>query len=359
MLNQSEYISKLKQELSYTKEDFSREDVYRQFEKYFRNKEQLRKSVEIGIFYFDYVKYKTLFQNTLYEDGIQLIVDLCNEAYIKNKEKFSALMKEYYPRIAKGYANQTQLCWLEGNDNNIERNDLAVKKAFRILGESIENSFKPYVFFLNELRALVQDKDSKQKKLGVVVDALINYHDVFRAIYQDMLLHISISQWRNIADHGSYESTEYGVDVMYGTNYEFKKKISMEELELLMCILDTTLYMHKTAYTIVSIDYIDILKDEISYSRSKEDTWNDNLVAQMVETSYSYNFELKRIEKEAGAWIVEIETDKVQEKHWLTQYCSIVATFLGDYNLTIFRNDKVEYVVDCINKKLSIMKFII
>lgn len=131
----------------------------------------------------------------------------------------------------------------------------------------------------------------------MIVDVLINYQDEFRALYKDMLWDISISQWRNIADHGSYENTENGVEVTYGANDEFKKVIMIQELEVLMCTLDTLLYMHKTAYTLLSIDYIEMLKDAFLYTKSKKETWNDNMISQFVETSYAYGFETKIIEK--------------------------------------------------------------
>lgn len=45
-----------------------------------------------------------------------------------------------------------------------------MKKAFRFIGDLIENSFKPYTLFLNEVRALIQNKNANQKKLGIIVD---------------------------------------------------------------------------------------------------------------------------------------------------------------------------------------------
>lgn len=356
MLDKSDYITKLQEELLRNKEGFSVEDVYNQFAKYVNNKSILHETIELGILHYDYVKYVTLFEGTLFEDGIRSIVNLCKEAYSKDSERFKIVFSNSYPKIAKGLENQTQLCWLEGNEFDIQRNDLAVKKAFRFIGDLIENSFKPYAVFLNDVRALIQGKNANQKKLGMIVDVLMNYQDEFKALYKDMLLDISISQWRNIADHGSYENTENGVEVTYGVNDEFKKVISIQELELLMYTLDTLLYMHKTAYTLLSLDYIDMLKDAFFYTKSKEETWNDNLISQIVETSYAYGFEVRTIEKVEGVWVLEITTDIEQEKQGLIKYCSIIAKFLECYKLTICRMDKVEYVVQFVDGRLEILK---
>ena len=172
-----------------------------------------------------------------------------------------------------------------------------------------------------------------------------------------MLWDISISQWRNIADHGSYENTENGVEITYGANDEFKKVISIEELELLMCTLDTLLYMHKTAYTLLSIDYIEMLKDAFSYTKSKKETWNDNMISQFVETSYAYGFEVRSIEKDVNVWELEVGSDIEQEKDSLIKYCSVISKFLECYKLTIYRMNKVEYKIQFVDGKLEIFKY--
>ena len=357
MLDKSDFIAKLKEELMCYNEKFSKEDVYDQFEKFVNNKQSLRDAIEAGIFQYDYVKYETLFEGTLFEEGIQTIVELCRNGYKVNRERFTDILCNSYPQIARGLESQTQLCWLEGDAFDIPRNDLAVKKVFRVIGDLIENSFKPYALFVNELRALIQNKNANQKKLGMVVDALINYEGVFKTLYKELLLDISISQWRNIADHGSYENTEYGVVVIYGTNDEYKKIFSLQDLKILIYTLDTLLYMHKTAYSLVTIDYIDILKDVFSDSKRKEETWNDNLLSQIVETSFSYGFILNKIEKKSDIWFVEVETHVEQEQQLLTKYCSTIAQFLGECKLTIYRHNKVEYVVHYTQKRLEILKY--
>lgn len=356
MLDKTDYITKLQEELLCNEEKFSMDDVYNLFEKYVNNKSTLRKFIELGIFHYDYVKYVTLFEGTLFEDGIRIIVELCREAYNKDKERFNMIFANSYLNYAKGLENQTQLCWLEGNEFNIQRNDLTVKKAFRFIGDLIENSFKPYAAFLNEVRALIQNKNANQKKLGMIVDALMKYKDEFRALYKDMLFDISISQWRNIADHGSYENTEKGVEVTYGEDDELKKVISVQKLELLICTLDTLLYMHKTAYTLLSIDYIEMLKDAFSYTKSKKETWNDNLISQFIETSYAYGFEVINVEKNEDIWELEIVADIEQEKEGLIKYCTILSRFLKCYKMTIYRMNKVEYKVRFIDEKLEVLK---
>lgn len=124
-----------------------------------------------------------------------------------------------------------------------------------------------------------------------------------------------------------------------------------------MCTLDTLLYMHKTAYTLLSIDYIEMLKDAFSYTKSKKETWNDNLISQFIETSYAYGFEVINVEKNEDIWEFEIVADIEQEKEGLIKYCTIISRFLECYKMTIYRMNKVEYKVQFVDGKLEVLKY--
>ena len=52
MLDKSDYITKLQEELICNRENFSMDDVYNRFEKYVNNKLILRKTIDLGILHF-------------------------------------------------------------------------------------------------------------------------------------------------------------------------------------------------------------------------------------------------------------------------------------------------------------------
>ena len=92
--------------------------------------------------------------------------------------------------------------------------------------------------------------------MGVKIDALIAYSDVFKALYKDLLLDVSVSQWRNIANHGDYKIVDETVEVTYGnTNNLQTKHVTKEELIILLKTIDVLLYMHKIAFVLLSVDY--------------------------------------------------------------------------------------------------------
>ncbi len=71
----------------------------------------------------------------------------------------------------------------------------------------------------------------------------------------------------------------------------------MQELVLVLKVIDALLYMHKTAHTLITLDRIEWYQRENSYTMNSEETWQDNVVAQIVETSFAYGLELKELKK--------------------------------------------------------------
>lgn len=119
------------------------------------------------------------------------------------------------------------------------------------------------------------------------------------------------------------------------------------------------LYMHKTAFTLLSIDYGQYKDVSMSAENRNENTKQDNFISQLVETSYAFNFELKNIDAESSpVEIVVASKDAKLSREMLAKYLTIVANLLNkDYQALICRKNKVEYKAVYLNKKLCIFKF--
>ena len=61
MYTEKEYITNLNKEISSIGQ-FTREDVYNLFKEYVTNEDRLRKAIDFWALYYDYVKYKSLFE---------------------------------------------------------------------------------------------------------------------------------------------------------------------------------------------------------------------------------------------------------------------------------------------------------
>lgn len=185
MQNKEELVNALNQELSIFKNDISENEIFNSFQIFVQDKNALRFIIEAGALRYDYIKYNILFKETIFEEGIKLITDMCHEANSRNPTIFKTVMLENRQKIAKGIENNLFLAWLDETKCESKRNDLIIKDIFGLLGDMIENSFKPYAVFINQLRALIQNKTVNQKKLGTVVDALISYNDIFKGILKN------------------------------------------------------------------------------------------------------------------------------------------------------------------------------
>ena len=358
MITGQEYIDNLNNELKRSKE-FTKDDVFNEFEKYVANKENLLHAIDCGIFHYDYVQYSTFIKDTLFEDGLKLILEICRNAFEVDSVRSSSAIKIAYAQVSKGFASYTQYVMLHTPIHEIDRFDLLVKEAFQIIEERTENSLKHFVLFINEMYRIVQNEPGIQVKFGVALDALMTCNKTFSGIYKGLLLDISASQWRNISGHNDYEIGDDIVEVEYGSSERIKKVISKDELMILLKTIDVLLYMHKTAFTLLHIDYMEHFDLGLLAERKNQNTKQDNLVSQLVETSFAFKCELKSIDLKASPIKIEVHSKyTLLNKNNLIKYLSVVASFVGqDYCLFIYRKDKVEYRANYTNRKLYIFKY--
>ena len=358
MITNQGYIDNLNRELNESP-PFTKDDVYNEFEKYVVNKEYLRRAIDCGIFHYDYIQYCIFMKDTLYEDGIDLIMEICKNAFVTDLDRAAAAIKIGYAQVSKGFASFTQYLMLHPPIYEITRFDLLAKEAFQMIGERTENSLKPYILFLSEMCRIIKNKECISMKFGVALDSLMSYNEIFDALYKRLLLDIPASQWRNISDHNDYDIKNNYVEVEYGSSSRIRKVISRKDLLILLKTIDVLLYMHKTAFTLLSIDYGQYKDVSMSAENRNENTKQDNFVSQLVETSYAFNFELKNIDVESlPVEIVVASRDVGFSREELTKYLTIVANLLNkDYQALVYRKNKVEYKAIYSDKKLCIFNY--
>ena len=361
MVTEKDFIKGLTDELL-SVDHFSRKDVFDTFSKYIDNKTILQKCIDIGDLHFDYVKYHTIFQGTLFEDGILEIVKLAKQAFQASPTETARVLTESYVGIASGLAHYTQTLWGSSWTIDDNRPDVFVKTAFTRIGDMIENSLKSYLFMINEFRCIVSGSVPNQKKLGTVVDVIMNMNPVFKSLYSDLLLGITVSQWRNISDHGDYKYTPEGVEVEYGPDNNRKKKtISHDELGCLLVTIDNLLYMNKMARTLLSIEYYGHYSTEAGIREKSSYTHKDDQMMQIVETSYAYGFVVTKLSRKTQPYKIELDQKfgPVSRKE-LEGYLRVMSSIIeDDFSYLIYRKGKVEYTANLIDRKLIIMKYIV
>lgn len=356
MTEDSTLIERLNRELNAV-DNYTREDVFNVFEKYIADKARLRKVIDFGLLYYDYTKYKVLFKGTAFEEGLSAILHLYNSALKQNQQESVKVFKDSYPAVARGFASRTQIILTNGMGVLPDRLDLFVKTAFQLIGDGVENSLKPFLEFLDSIYCISRNRPVIKKKLGVIVDSLTSNSELFKALYKTLLFDITVSQWRNIADHGNYSCTSDGkIEIYYGEKSRIIKYLERQDLEMVLAVLDTLLYMHKTAYTLIHIDHIDRLPNMEKY----HETSNDDLVMQIVETSYAYGLEVFAIEKESWDIAALIRKQELTPQD-LERYCATIAKFLYEekFSVLIYKGKQVQYQIICNQRKAEIYRYVI
>lgn len=361
MITKKDFIKGLTDELL-SVDRFSREDVFCTFSKYVDNKSMLKKCIDIGYLHFDYVKYHTVFEGTIFENGISEIVELAKRSFKASSEKTACVLTDSYVGIASGLAHYTQTLWNSSHKIDNSRPDIFVKAAFVRLGDMIENSLKPYLFMINEFRCIASGDVANQKKLGTVVDVISQINPVFKLLYSELLMGITVSQWRNIADHGDYKYTFEGIEVEYGPENNRKKKIITEEdLGCLFIAVDNILYMNKMARSLLSIEYHDQYFTEVGQKEKSEFTRKDDQMMQIVETSYAYGLTVQEMNLDEELCEIDVNQyfgpiSRKEIESYLTIMCSIISK---PYFFKIYRNDKVEYTAEICDRKIVVLKHIV
>ena len=173
---------------------------------------------------------------------------------------------------------------------------------------------------------------------------------------------ITVSQWRNVADHGDYKYTDEGIEVEYGPENNRKKKIITEEdLGSLFITVDNILYMNKMARTLLSVEYYGQYSTEAGRKEKSVYNCKDDQMMQIVETSYAYGLTVKEMNLDDELCEIDVNQyygpiNRKEIETYLTIMCSIIKK---PYFFKIYRNDRVEYTAEMCDRKLVVLKYIV
>ena len=117
--------------------------------------------------------------------------------------------------------------------------------------------------------------------------------------------------------------------------------------------------MHKIAFVLLSVDYSSCLDIAEVQKQKNPYTNKDDIVSQIVETSFSYGYKVLTIDSDDSTWKIAVETKEYEkDRNALTVYLRVIAAFVGNnYEMLVYTKGKVEFQVQYTNKTLSIFKY--
>ena len=310
MLSNDDFIKGLTQELN---PDINKSDsaVFQTFLPFVENQAALKQAISNGNLRYEYIRFIKVFKGSSYEAGLACLISLFRALYpVYPKQSLDILTNSFW-EINRGLKNATQIALLQEPNLDLSRLDLFAKYAFRNIGDIIEGTLKPFLHFFFDLITMAHQGSTHKASLGTYTQKLIAHDSMFEQFLKAEFYGIEISQWRNIANHNSYHILcENEVEVSYGKATVTKQVITREQLEDIFRRLDNILYWLKTAHVLISIDHLYELLDSASVNGSIKDSGlltEDDITAQIVETSTIYGYSTLSCKKQGGVWSIEVK----------------------------------------------------
>lgn len=358
-MNNKEIVNSLLEELCMAN-SFTKKEVFDYFSKYVENKTLLLKMVDMGNFYYEYSKVISLIEGTLFQDGIDYLYNIFEQAKTVDAAKVKDAIIGMQVEISEGYANHLINARIH-NGNTDERGELEAKRIFEVIGDNVERELKPFLELLLKLIYIIENKEYKTKKLGCIVDELINYNQLLESLFKALFLGISISQWRNISKHNEFKYiNENCIKIEYGSKDNRKTDcIQLEQLKIIVLSLDTLKYAFKIINNCWEIDYIDLIAGDKRIKEAKlektEGNRSDNLIIQIVETSFAYNLRVEDVEEKDGHVKIIASTLSLIKRKDIKKYSYIMRLIINkDFVVLIEYKGIHGYIIEGVNEEIKI-----
>ncbi|NCB52173.1 MAG: hypothetical protein EOM54_09870 [Clostridia bacterium] len=219
----------------------------------------------MGILYYSYNVFTYKIIGTCFEQCLDTYIETFHKAIKVNRNQTIFAMKKFYPLISSGYRSITELNFINTAEFDESRIDLFARYYIKNIGDIIECALKPHVMFLDNIFSIVSQRKTISKNLGEAIYYLSERKNTLINCYKTIFYNIQISQWRNVADHNDYKVlNDNEVEIEYGSTKRIKKTISRDDLVDMGKKLDTLIYSHKIAFTLISYDNYSELGPELN-----------------------------------------------------------------------------------------------
>lgn len=351
----SVYIENLNRELSLL-DDVNPVDIYKALEKFVQNKSLFKDFVESGGFRFEYIWYRMLIKDSVWEDGITSIIAVYRDT--KNKNAQAAI--DWLCKCIQEFDSAGEKWNLKARDmveNDNGRMDIELNKTMEFIGGVIEGVIKTYICFVNGCFSIQNGKVADPTiDLGVMTHNIIDKDAIFSAIYQDMLENEKISDWRNVANHEKYSLlSDDSIELIFGKKDKTRKKLStIKNIRIIAKQIDMLAYMNKIAVEIIKIDEIENISNILQIKSKNKYKKNDDRIAATIE--YAAKCGLRMIDldiENGGAVFVETIFDKENFEEFLNNMRLLFAEI--DLNIIVYKSEKVHYTTNLTDKFGKVM----
>jgi hypothetical protein len=287
---------------------------------YFENSERLRLFANLGGLNFEHSFLRQRKNEAWIETSVHLLLSEYRAAIRKDEASFCRWWEMWNAETNKAvWGTESSLSILLQQTEDIELSG-ETKRCFREIGEFLEGSLQKFMRSRLSLWELLGKRQASGKPIadlsfGEIATELIAGEP--SEIYRPKPFNISVSQWRNIALHNSFEMLDDAlIRITYGTASRRKSQdMTHPDLLRILAYCNDACYLHKMARDFFFFDYFDVLKG-VSFrvpTPASEGGFQHSLVCNLAYRLVSSGFSVLHATLDARGWIFNLK-DKFGRK---------------------------------------------
>jgi hypothetical protein len=224
------------------------------------------------------------------EEAVRELLGEFREARNANAAGCFSTWVSWMASYEKALRNITSVAHLEADKEKLAP-DLFAKSCIRDIGDMLEGSLQPFVRLRLDMKRVAGKRATTaapvpSMSFGQVIGELVAAGRP-GAIYRPLSYGLTVSQWRNIANHNSYEVCGQEVVCAYGTPGSLSTlRMPLNELLDLARYVNSLYYVHKVAYEFFAIDNLDQIKNIAGPNRLTEHTLDCCLAEGLVRHGF-------------------------------------------------------------------------
>lgn len=310
----------------------SQESAVEDLSGYFENPEQMKRAFSVGGFRYEHAFLQRNNTSPWVDKHLRLMLREFREARDRNAGMCFQTWSSHMESVELGTRNISLVASLQLNIDELEEESLT-KSVFRDIGDVLEGSLQPLVRLRLAMLEVAGTRIGPSSPVSIMtfgdVIGELSSRGAEGDIYRPRPLGLSVSQWRNIANHNNYTFKDGRVTCTYGRPGREKDICcTINNLIELAKYTDTLGFLHKVAYEIFSTDNLNELIPYAPQLEVTDYTRDGALVYGLAEAG----FEIVKARYSEGLWVLLL-IDDYNRDHGRAK-AALEAAVLPYFNLT-------------------------
>lgn len=261
--------------------------------------------IDTGTHYWEYAIFLKIKEDKDTFTVFNELYRIFKDAQLKNPKQFKESFRHYWHIEHQAIGGYIDHFYLE-REKSETPDTLSAKIAFQEIGMSLEGHIQPFarhflmLSMLSERHKNVSFSEVDNLSFGQIIHRL-QQNQKLKTVYSPQPWNLTISQWRNIAQHLSfrYDTISQSIICTYGKAPKIRElKISYKEIHDLCKTINYIFVIHKTAYCIFTLGISDIVGDLAKTVVISK----DGIAAVIVEILLSHSIRLLSFDWQTNPW---------------------------------------------------------